>query len=617
VAVSLVAATVLLLALDGGAFSLPTRTALGIAVWWAIFLAALLGLVPARPLPWTALATGGLLAGFAVWTGLSMTWAPSPEKAFLELDRVLLYLGIFLLAAVLGAGGRARLVSRGLALGVVAVGVVALVSRFAPHLVSPGPLADTIPSATSRLSFPVDYWNGLAMLVGLAVPLLLATAVMTGSVVVRSLAVAPLPAIAAVSYLASSRGGFIVTVMGLLLFVALTDRRWSAVIASAVGTAGSVAAILMLADRPAIVETPLAPAGRAEAGTAAFFLIAICALTGLAYGLLRAIPVRRPPPAALGWGAVVLAVTLAAAGAVSARPVERFEEFRRVRESYPTTVEGHLLNVSSTGRWQQWEAAVDQFRSEPLHGGGAGSWGAFWLQHGQIRSFVSEAHSLYLEVLGELGAVGLVLLGGALGLGLATGIARALQTTGGPPTAAAGVAAALGAFLTGAAIDWMWELTIVSVVGFVCLGLATGYSDARPGGRLSTRNRSILAAVALVVVALQAIPLLANAQLRKSERAVSRGDIASAVRAADAASRIQPWAASPHLQLALVAETAGRVPRAQRHLSEALTHDSADWRLWLVATRLHVKRGDIAAAEEALARARRLNPRSALLVPAD
>ena len=98
-----------------------------------------------RPIPWPALASAALLTGFAVWAGLSMTWAPSAEKAFLELARVLLYLGLFLVASI------------------------ALLSRFTPDLVSPGPLADTIASARSRLSFPVDYWNGLAMLVGFSV----------------------------------------------------------------------------------------------------------------------------------------------------------------------------------------------------------------------------------------------------------------------------------------------------------------------------------------------------------------------------------------------------------------------------------------------------------------
>ena len=40
---SLVGTLIFLLALDGGAFSLPTRSVLGIAIWWSILLAVLSG----------------------------------------------------------------------------------------------------------------------------------------------------------------------------------------------------------------------------------------------------------------------------------------------------------------------------------------------------------------------------------------------------------------------------------------------------------------------------------------------------------------------------------------------------------------------------------------------
>ena len=226
--------------------------------------------------------------------------------------------------------------------------------------------------------------------------------------------------------------------------------------------------------------------------------------------------------------------------------MQRFEEFRRAPVDSPATVEGHLLNVSSTGRWQQWEAAIDQFQSAPLRGDGAGSYGAWWLQHGQIRGFVTEAY-LYLEVLGELGIVGLSLLIGALGLGLATvsssrsGWRASCETT-------AGVTAAAGAYLVGASIDWVWELTVVwsSVSG---LGLACCSGRGSMTGQPNRAARWVIAAVAVAAIALQAIPYLTQALLRDSERAVARGDIGAAITAADGASRIQPWAASPPARL--------------------------------------------------------------------
>ena len=214
----LVASVVFLLALDGGGFAVPPRSVLGIILWWAILLAAVLDLLPAGPVPKPILLGAGFLAAFAVWTGLSTFWAPSAEDAFIELARVVLYLGVLVVATGIALSHRTRSAAVGLATGIVAVATISLVSRFFPDLVAPGPLGDTVASARSRLSFPVDYWNGLAELVALAAPLLLAIAVGARSTVSRSLALVPIPAVAAVSYLASSRGGFLVALTGVLLF---------------------------------------------------------------------------------------------------------------------------------------------------------------------------------------------------------------------------------------------------------------------------------------------------------------------------------------------------------------------------------------------------------------
>ena len=217
-----------------------------------------------------------------------------------------------------------------------------------------------------------------------------------------------------------------------------------------------------------------------------------------------------------GWG-------LAAAAA--AEPLERFEAFRRAPTSSPTTIESHLLNVSSTGRWQQWEAAVAQFHSAPLHGGGAGSYGSWWLQHGSLGGFVTEAHSLYLEVLGELGLVGFALLGLALGFAVFGSVRQTLRAR--DRQILSGLTAAAGAYLVAMAIDWMWELTVVSVVGVACLGLAGGTREGSSPRRSTPRwTRAALTLVAVLAIAIQTIPFLTHVKLRESQEASARGDLA-------------------------------------------------------------------------------------------
>ncbi len=82
--------------------------------------------------------------------------------------------------------------------------------------------------------------------------------------------------------------------------------------------------------------------------------------------------------------------------------------------------------------------------------------------------------------------------------------------------------------------------------------------------------------------------------------------------AAESARDIQPWAATPYLQLALLSEQMGALPMASTWIDKAIARDREDWRLWLVAARVETKLGHVAAAERSLHRAVELNPRSPL-----
>src|SRR5204862_5020697 len=106
-------------------------------------------------------------------------------------------------------------------------------------------------------------------------------------------------------------------------------------------------------------------------------------------------------------------------GLIALDPSERLDQFKVAPSEdsfYKSTprryVESHLLSGGGAGRWQFWGGAVDEFQSEPLRGGGAGSYESWWAQHGSITYFIRDAHSLWLETMGELGLIGLALLVG-------------------------------------------------------------------------------------------------------------------------------------------------------------------------------------------------------------
>ena len=625
-----VGAIVFGVAFAGGTYGLTSRNSLAIAVWWCVALAVGLSIWPLARVPRAALVTGGLLAGLAVFTGLSMLWAESNEKAFIEFNRVVLYLGVFLVAVLAGTRANARRWLDGIALGIVTVALLALGSRLFPDVFPESDLASFLPAEQTRLSYPLNYWNALAFLLALGVPLLLRAAVGTGSDLRRSLAVAPLPAFAATVYLTSSRGGTVAAVLSVLAFIALTSSRWTAVGAAAVGAIGGGVAVAALLAREQLVNGPLeSEAARTQGRSAALVILLACAAGAVAYGLaIRYLPRFVNVKPHVGWAAVGVGIAVALVGLVAANPVERFEQFKQAPTADATTVGGHLTSASGNGRWQWWSAAVDQFRENPLVGDGAGSFESWWLQHGDIAGFVRDAHSLYLETLGELGIVGFLLVAGVFASGIAVGASRVRRADVTERPTVAGLLAAFLAFALAAAIDWMWELTAVSVVAFVVLGLLMGpaTSNAEAGAGMfegderTDRAPGVGSAIAAVLVVTatpfilgsQVIPLVSTLKVRDSQAAVRERDADRALSDALAAAKLQPWASSPHLQVALVHEEVGELEDARGAIREAIAQDASNWSLWLVASRIETKLGRVEEARRSLDRAVALNPRSPL-----
>jgi hypothetical protein len=324
---------------------------------------------------------------------------------------------------------------------------------------------------------------------------------------------------------------------------------------------------------------------------------------------------------------LVAGTSLAVAAILMSHPVRRFEDFKSLptlTAHDSTFVRAHLLSGSGSGRWQFWSAAVQEWKSAPVVGRGAGSYEAWWAQHASFSYFIRNAHSLYLEVLGELGLVGFLLLGGAFVYGGGVALSRVRQARSDERQTIAAFSAVLVAFLFGAGIEWIWQLPAVSAIGLTCLGLLVGPATVKStpravGGRPEGRARGRgfgPAAAALVtgwlLICAQAVPWLTDLQLHASGAAVQRDDGIEALRHAMDAKDLEPWASSPYLQLALVEEQLGHLAEARRWLGDALDRSPNDWRLWLVSARIETKADDLPAARRSLRRAKALNPRSPL-----
>ena len=329
---------------------------------------------------------------------------------------------------------------------------------------------------------------------------------------------------AAVIYLCSSRGGVAALLVGIAAAIAFSQDRWSIVGALTAAAVGSAAVIYALHARPQLVNGPFgSEAVLAQGRTMAFIVAAVCLSTALVFAVAsHFVTGRITIPRFVGVGVVVLTSLTLVAGVALAHPAKRFEDFK----AFPTFAEGdfvnaHITSGSGTGRWQQWTAAVDAWRTAPIRGIGAGGYESFWAQHRPTDQFVRNAHSLYLQTLGELGLVGFLLLTSVFAVLVGAGLILCTRSVGAERQVRAGLLATGLAFLVAAGIDWMWELTVVGIVGVIALTAGLAGRDERHRATWALRAGTAIASALFIGTA--AVSLVVHLDLQESERASQEG----------------------------------------------------------------------------------------------
>ena len=484
----------------------------------------------------------------------------------------------------------------------------ALTSRLFPDLIGDRGVSSFFPRGTRYLGYPLDYWNGLGIFVGLGFPLLLRAALDARSVARARARHRPPPRrSSATLYLTSSRGG--------IGDGGARHARLRRAVPRPPARAGRGRAAWAPArggrvpswrrDRARRRQPPGRRGSPSQGRSAAALIAGICLLTGarpLARRARRAPapPGFRVPRLALAAGALApggrggdRGRTRRAPRQLQAAPeqpvrtrVESSPGDRRRSPEAPrlSPTSSHLLSSTGNGRWQFWGAAVDEFETRPLAGRGPGSYEAWWAQHGSVSYFTRHAHSLYLETLGELGAVGLALLLGFL------------STASWPPARGCArrrgrdrnVIAALARGRDRIRLRGRDRLDLAAHGGrrwsaIVALALLTGPATATAPASAASRGplradrgaaRGGSWSSALCLIVAQAIPLLAQDDIRRSQHRFAAAEISTAPATRRSSARsVQPWAASPHLQLALVDERRGRP--AKRALGDRRRRSSA------------------------------------------
>lgn len=553
----LAAGVVVWSAFDAGGF-FPDAPA-----WLAVLFAVLLVLrvsLARHPFEGVGAAVGvvvGALGLLAAWTLLSGAWSGAPARALLEFDRTLAYaLALVFFGSLPGSPRRTRWLVWSLAAAFAAVAAIALASRLLPAVwpIEQGYVAD-------RLSYPLTYWNGVGIFAAIGCLLNVHLACSEREpALARALGAAAAPLLAVTVYFTFSRGAIGALAIGLVVYLVVGRPRAMVtglpplVVAAAVSLHEAYAA-----DR--VSSAAFQSAAAQQQGRHVALVLAISIALAFGVRLLLAVwidpRVRRARPGRRLRRAGAVALVAAASAGIAAlvlggaprvvtRQVELF--FTKPAVSQTGDTRRHLTDPSSNYRVAAWEVSLRSFRSAPITGTGAGTFQLRWTRERPATKPIqamTDGHSLYLEVLGELGVVGLALLVVALAA-IAVGMLRAARRGDRPLHAA--LLAATVAWAVHAGADWDWEMSAVTVWLFAAAGTVLAASGS--GGLrmpLPSLARTVAGLGGLLLAVLPGSIAVSERDLQHAVRALVRGDCATAIdralgSAAALSARPEPYA---------------------------------------------------------------------------
>ncbi len=612
------------LALAGGGFDLSARHIAGLAVWLVVVGLLALGAAAraslGKPFYWAS----GLILGLALLSAISSLWSGSIELSVTEADRVLVYLGFFLAAFLIAqTDQRRQRFAEGIAIALSLIAFAALATRLLPHVFDAGPGLGSGP----RLRYPLGYWNANGLAFGIGVTMLLWMSRRSLNASLRWLAVASLPVLLLALYFTFSRGGLLALLVAAGVLLALSHDRLWLLGTLAIGALGTLPALLAVQARQSLVDNSNSPVTVDQGLEVALLLAAGVALALALFAGLRwlenrdggktgrAVALSRDPKLLKG---IALGAALLAIGVAIAVGGRAWDQFSSSDLQFPNDPSAHFSDLSGAGRHDFYRVAIDAFGEKPVLGHGAGTYQFSWDQLRSIPIPVLDAHSVFLEAFAELGLVGGLLVLALFGVLLWTGFSAWRDARGAQQELCAVLLAAAVAFTVGAAIDWFWEIAALGAIFFLASGVLVAVRCAQlapvrneAGGRVENR-RFGLAVAGLAIAWVTALgligPLLVDHEIKASQSAAASGDIASAVSHADTARSIEPWAATPYVQLGLLSQLQGDDVTAAGRLSQAINREDRSWLLYYLRSKIEHEAGDVASARADLRRAQQLNP---------
>jgi hypothetical protein len=556
------------------------------------------------------------LALYAAWGLASALWSDALGRALVEFDRVLMYLLVLLLfGSMRWTAAQARWMVRAFAAGLVVVCAAALISRVLPDVLHTSP-----DFAKDRLSYPLTYWNALGFLAALAVLLCASlTSDEREAPVIRVLAAAALPVAATTLYFTLSRGGIAACLLGLVVLVAVTRPR--GLLTGALAVAGPMAVALVSAyHADLLVSSDPTAAAAVVQGHHVALVVGLAALAAGAIRLLlcpldtRLARATLPAPsrragAGLAAGAVAVLVVAGIAAGLPGTVAQGYRDFvghDAVGEG--ENVRGRLTDPGNAGRVSHWRVALRAMEDAPVTGSGLGTFEIEWARRRPETGSVVNAHSLYLETLGELGLVGGLLLGVAL----ATMLLAFARRARGPDRRLYGtLLAAAVAWAFHAGVDWDWQMPATTLWLFAFGGVVLSARAAGEPVRFGDRWRLPAAAGWLALLVTPLLVLTSQSRVHAAVDHFGAGDCPAATKDALSSIRWLNVRAEPYQILAYCDLRQGRTAEAVRAMREAVRLDPHSWETSYGLALALASAGSTPTRE--LRRAVRQNPREVLI----
>jgi len=619
-----------------GAVGLPEEPRLQIGLAF-VGVGAAVGLLLTRSLSlrapaevWIAV---GLLAGFAVWCGVTLLWSVAPEQTWAHVNRAVAYVLVLVLALTL-ASSLPRAIERfayGWLLVALACALYGLAGKIMPGVELLGIDFDHT-AVASRLRAPLEYWNALGLVMVLAIPIALRIATdQTRRDPMRLGGLAALFVLLVCLGMTYSRGGVLAFFVALTVVTLLGGQRLRGLAVIGVTIVASIPILGLSFSRPALKDVNVPLDERIPDGILLGLVGAGCLLALLiaGWGLLR-LEERTPWDAertqlvwrGLAATAAILGVLLLAGiasyeggpGGWADDAWTKFTETSKDEVSDPA----RLVSSNSGNRWVWWQEAAGAWSDKPLQGWGAGSFAVTHKMYRDTELGVVQPHNMPLQFLAETGIVGTLLVSGALGFLLFCAFERVRAMATGRDRDVALFAGAL-AWVAHGLVDWDWDIPGVTIPALIFLGVLAGtpwrpHSQAPPDHRaIGTRGALVaLACVAAGLLVVSAgLPMIAD-QKASAAQAISTnagpGELEAAAAEADLAARLDPTAVRPLFAAAAIAQGRDRLVDAQEYLLDAVDRQPYNATAWQRLLELALKTADRPAARLAATRLLELDP---------